>query len=101
MFQSIGGVRSPPNMTRLLFRWGLGERLRKVSTVCSRIAFRLGMCSVGNMYSTDCLSVKLGTNMEHLSALVFHKEVMRALDGNVLLIHVGVFTLDTSVQLRH
>lgn len=41
--KSAGGAKCPPNMSRIIARWGLEERLRSISTRCSRIAFNTGM----------------------------------------------------------
>ncbi|KAJ7596022.1 hypothetical protein C8J56DRAFT_923857 [Mycena floridula] len=39
---SYGGLRSPPNMTKILDDWGLASRLTKVGVKCSQFSFKQG-----------------------------------------------------------
>lgn len=38
--QQAAGIRIPPNLARILFRWGLGPQLVKAAIKCNRLAFR-------------------------------------------------------------
>ncbi|KAF8153369.1 hypothetical protein B0H34DRAFT_800578 [Crassisporium funariophilum] len=40
--RSKGGLQSPPNMTKLLYRWGLGPALRQKAHKCDRFVFNNG-----------------------------------------------------------
>ncbi|EJD05380.1 FAD/NAD-binding domain-containing protein [Fomitiporia mediterranea MF3/22] len=60
-----GGIRVPPNMTKLLMHWGLGDRLIKTGVRCPYIEF---------------LESDTGS---FLSSLVFHEEVMRELQADM------------------
>lgn len=63
-----GGMRSPPNMTRILMRWGLGRQLAAQAIKGSEISFRL---------------TRTG---EKVGAMVFHEEIMNAFGADWLLI---------------
>ncbi|KAG1744496.1 hypothetical protein EDD22DRAFT_958620 [Suillus occidentalis] len=63
---SHGGIRSPPNMTRLLNHWGLGPAIARVSVKANRFTFRDG---------------KSG---EELGPLVLHEKLMNALAADFL-----------------
>ncbi|KAL5514192.1 hypothetical protein ACEPAG_2280 [Sanghuangporus baumii] len=58
---ATGGLRVPPNMTKLLLHWGLGDRLVKAGIRCPRI----------QMLDSE--------NGNFLSELVFHEMVMKEL----------------------
>ncbi|THH08951.1 hypothetical protein EW145_g2358 [Phellinidium pouzarii] len=60
-----GGLRVPPNMTKLLFHWGLGAQLVKLAVKCPRIEFLES------------------TTGEYLSGLVMHEEVMAELQADM------------------
>ncbi|KAF9223161.1 FAD/NAD(P)-binding domain-containing protein [Gyrodon lividus] len=57
-------VRSPPNMTRLLSRWGLGEAISRVSIKATQY------------------QLLDGATGEHLALVVLHDELMKALAAN-------------------
>ncbi|KAJ7750389.1 hypothetical protein DFH07DRAFT_827541 [Mycena maculata] len=40
--RSDGGIRSPPNMTRILNHWGLGRQLAKAAVKCQQFVFHQG-----------------------------------------------------------
>lgn len=72
LLQSPGGARIPPNMTRILEKWGLGATLREQTLGrCPRIAF----------YSAY--------DSELIGEAPFHEKVMEALEAELYLIHVS------------
>ncbi|KAI5121809.1 hypothetical protein M0805_009801 [Coniferiporia weirii] len=60
-----GGLRVPPNMTKLLFHWGLGEKLVKACVKCPRIEFVNSVTG------------------EYMSELAMHEEVMKELQADM------------------
>ncbi|KAF8965779.1 hypothetical protein BDZ97DRAFT_755760 [Flammula alnicola] len=41
-YKSHGGLQSPPNMTKILYRWGLGPLLERLTHKCALMVFRNG-----------------------------------------------------------
>lgn len=85
-----GGIRSPPNMTRLLNHWGLGPAIARVSVKANRFTFRDG---------------KSG---EELGPLVLHEKLMKALAADFLYMQHGAlhamfveFAKSAGVQFRY
>ncbi|KAH8110329.1 FAD/NAD-binding domain-containing protein [Phellopilus nigrolimitatus] len=60
----LGGLRVPPNLTKLLFHWGLKEKVDKLGVKCPRIDFQEGYTG------------------EYLSSLVFHEAIMKELQAD-------------------
>ncbi|OJA16435.1 hypothetical protein AZE42_03807 [Rhizopogon vesiculosus] len=88
--KSHGGIRSPPNMTRLLDQWGLGPAVARVSIKANRFTF---------------LDGKSG---QDLGLLVLHDKLMNALSADFLYIqHGGLhamfveFAKNAGVQFRY
>ncbi|KAI5121804.1 hypothetical protein M0805_009796 [Coniferiporia weirii] len=68
--KSPGSMRVPPNMSRILVRWGLGAELEKCSGGrCSKLVFQSAF--TGETYGE----------------ILFHKEVMKAFEADMHLIH--------------
>ncbi|KAG1893479.1 uncharacterized protein F5891DRAFT_1196327 [Suillus fuscotomentosus] len=87
---SHGGIRCPPNMTRLLNHWGLGPAIARVSIKANRFTFRNG---------------KSG---EELGPLVLHEKLMKALAADFLYMQHGAlhamfveFAKNAGVQFRY
>ncbi|EGN94432.1 hypothetical protein SERLA73DRAFT_114656 [Serpula lacrymans var. lacrymans S7.3] len=70
-YRSHGGIRSPPNMTRLLNYWGLGPALAKVSMKGSQFTF------------------KDGESGDTMGLLILHEKLMKALQAEFLFIQHG------------
>lgn len=88
--KSHGGIRSPPNMTRLLNHWGLGPAISQVSIKANRFTFMDG---------------KSG---EELGPLVLHDKLMKALAADFLYIQHGAlhamfveFAKNAGVEFRY
>ncbi|KAH7915576.1 hypothetical protein BJ138DRAFT_1077267 [Hygrophoropsis aurantiaca] len=69
--RSRGGIRSPPNMTRLLNHWGLGPAISKVAVRANQFTFQDGWTG------------------EPLGVLVLHDKLMKALMADFLYIQHG------------
>ncbi|KAG1764275.1 hypothetical protein EV702DRAFT_1182618 [Suillus placidus] len=89
-YRSHGGIRSPPNMTRLLNHWGLGPAIARVSIKANRFTFRDG---------------KSG---EELGPLVLHEKLMKAFAADFLYMQHGAlhamfveFAKSAGVQFRY
>ncbi|KAG1874991.1 hypothetical protein F4604DRAFT_1880826 [Suillus subluteus] len=85
-----GGIRSPPNMTRLLNHWGLGPAISRVAIKANRFTFMDG---------------KSG---EELGTLVLHEKLMKALAADFLYIQHGAlhtifveYAKNAGVQFRY
>ncbi|KAH7922548.1 FAD/NAD(P)-binding domain-containing protein [Leucogyrophana mollusca] len=70
-YKSRGGIRSPPNMTRLLNHWGLGPAIAKASIKANQFTFNDGLSG------------------ELLGVLVLHDKIMKALLADFLYIQHG------------
>lgn len=68
--KSPGGVRIPPNMSRILLKWGLGPRIAELTS---------GRCPKINFHS--------GHTGEAIGELLFHEAVMKELQAEVYLLH--------------
>ncbi|EJC99653.1 FAD/NAD-binding domain-containing protein [Fomitiporia mediterranea MF3/22] len=68
--RSSGGIRIPPNMSRILLQWGLGPDLdRKTFGRCPKILFHSGHFG------------------DAIGELLFHEKVMKELEAEVYLLH--------------
>ncbi|TFK49266.1 FAD/NAD(P)-binding domain-containing protein [Heliocybe sulcata] len=65
------GFRSPPNMSRILERWGLGAELAQYAIKGSEISFRLAETG------------------EKVGAMVFHEEIMKGFGADWLYLQYG------------
>ncbi|EPQ51270.1 FAD/NAD P-binding domain-containing protein, partial [Gloeophyllum trabeum ATCC 11539] len=75
-----GGVRSPPNMTRILNGWGLGPYLADVALSSRGITF------------------KLSGNGDHIGTSLFHQDIMQSLGAEYMFIaysdlHNALYTM--------
>lgn len=68
--QSPGGVKIPPNMSKVWARWGLQEELGRISG---------GSIPLG--------VIKLADTAELISEIIYHKEVMDELEGHIYHAH--------------
>ncbi|CAK5262228.1 unnamed protein product [Mycena citricolor] len=68
--QSLTGIRSPPNMTRILNHWGLGPRLAKTAVKCPEFLFHQA-------------------NGEVLGAIPLHEDFLRDLMADFLFLQHG------------
>jgi salicylate hydroxylase len=89
-FGAGGGIRAPPNMTRLLYRWGLGPMLREKGTRCNRITY------------------VNGNSAGMLGAILFNEAFIKALIADMILIQHGDLlnilydlALREGVEIRH
>ncbi|KDQ52199.1 hypothetical protein JAAARDRAFT_484802 [Jaapia argillacea MUCL 33604] len=70
-FRSDGGIRSPPNMTRLLYEWGLGPALDEKAV------------------KADGISFLFGSTGEKVGMLKFHPQIMSGLRADFLFVEHG------------
>ncbi|CAK5274187.1 unnamed protein product [Mycena citricolor] len=68
--RSLTGIRSPPNMTRILNHWGLGPRLAKTAVKCPEFLFHQA-------------------NGEVLGAIPLHEDFLRDLMADFLFLQHG------------
>ncbi|THU85129.1 FAD/NAD(P)-binding domain-containing protein [Dendrothele bispora CBS 962.96] len=69
--RSLGGLRSPPNMTRVLTRWGLAPYLSKFAQKCTQFSFMQGETG------------------EQIGLMKLHEELLRDLLADFMFIQHG------------
>jgi hypothetical protein len=79
--------RAPPNMTRLLYRWGLGPVLKEKSRKCERIHYVNGT-SYFPLHTTH-LTMSLGNSGGLLGVIVLNEEVLQDLNSDMILLRVN------------
>ncbi|KII92425.1 hypothetical protein PLICRDRAFT_134009 [Plicaturopsis crispa FD-325 SS-3] len=89
-YRSHGGMRVPPNMTRILNDWGLGDALKKVAIQCPEFIFRSGATG------------------EPVGILKLHRQMMEALNAEFVFVqHGDLHTLlynlavDAGVEIKY
>lgn len=61
LIQEAAGILVPPNLTRILMRWGFGPQLARNATRCKRMVFRSSElsdargCTIAMVYHDDCV----------------------------------------------
>ncbi|KIK96172.1 hypothetical protein PAXRUDRAFT_139046 [Paxillus rubicundulus Ve08.2h10] len=89
-YKSHGVVRSPPNMTRLLDYWGLGEALSRISIKATQF---------------EC---HIGATGDHLASVALHDNLINALPGDFCYVqHAELHTMlynvakEAGVKIQH
>lgn len=88
--QSPGGVRIPPNMSRIMASWGLGSEMEKLAGGrCPKIVFHSGWFLETSAFRTYTHAKVIEASQgDQFGELIFHKELMRQLEGETYLMHV-------------
>lgn len=79
--QKAGGVRVPPNLSKILVEWGLEEELKACGVRCKGSTFH---------------SLETG---ERVGWLEWNEDVMKETGGSFLMMHVGVVCRRGSMRL--
>jgi len=91
--------RSPPNMTRILYRWGLQPLLDRVAHKCKSMLFRKGESSEHDLKKMSLIIARtpavsyVGSTGEHIGAINFDKDFLLDLVADFLLIQVCISLL--------
>ena len=89
LFYSRALARTPPNMTRLLYRWGLGPIIAQKALKCDRLVFINGDAPPYylSLYPAHLIIVLANTG-RLLGAIALNEEFLKDLIADMLLIQV-------------
>ena len=94
--KAVGGVKCPPNMSRILYQWGLQKKLEKYGTRCPEISYRVGECSgfpVVRGIANDICDFNLhrpAITGESIGAMHFNDAIVKELGAGLFFMSVRI-----------
>ena len=78
-----GGVRLPPNVTKILYNWGYKQRLKEIAVTSTAIDIRLSQHLICRRVVPNIIVSVVGTG-ETLGRHVWEEELIRDARGNFM-----------------